>query len=62
MSAKERAQPRDIQQATVPATITPKSGGEIILLLNLKREMGVWKLSDLGITKEQKEKGLGKKK
>jgi len=52
----------DIQQATVPATITPKSGEKIILLLNLKREMGVWKVRDLAVTEEQKEKGVGKKK
>jgi len=52
----------DIQQATVPATITPKLGEKIILLLNLKREMGVWKISDLAVTEEQKEKDFGKKK
>jgi len=52
----------DIQQATVPATVSPKSGGKIILLLNLKMEMGVWKISDLAVGEEQKEKGVGKKK
>jgi len=52
----------DIQQATVPATVSPKSGGKIILLLNLKMEMGVWKISDLAVREEQKEKGVGKKK
>jgi hypothetical protein len=52
----------DIQQATVPASVSPKSGGKIMLLLNLKREMGVWKISDLAVTSEQKDNGVGKKK
>jgi hypothetical protein len=51
----------DIQQATVPATVSPKSGARITLLLNLKREMGVWKISDLAVTEDQKESGVGKK-
>ena len=45
----------DIGQATVPATVTPKSGGKIFLLLRLKRETEVWKLSDLAVTEEPKE-------
>jgi len=36
----------------VPATVTLKSGGKISLLLNLKREMELWKMSDLVVTDE----------
>lgn len=42
----------DIGQATVPATVFPKAGGKISLLLKLKNEMEVWKLSDLVVTDE----------
>ena len=52
----------NLSQASVQATITPRSGEKIILNLKLTKEMGTWKVSDLSVSEEKKDKGDGPKK
>jgi len=39
----------DSDQATIEASVTPRSGEKITLNLKLKKELGAWKVNDLAI-------------
>src|SRR5229473_1245719 len=52
----------DPSQPTLQATITPKSGGKIVLHLKLINEVGIWKVDDVSVIEGDKEKGGAKEK